>query len=196
MKKWIVILVLVLVAGGVGFFYLSIPPKDGLSTDFKEKAVSKLLGRKAQLDEVKEQEGNTSYKGKYISFEYPAKATIYTYKDPSFASSSALLEDFSFDIRKPRLVLNMAVLRNNGRYKSVDDDPGVMFRKNASGQYKEVAILVDGQKGRVFERNDSTPEKTGFFLVHDRFYTISITGTIFTEIKSLSEVIFKSIKFK
>lgn len=198
MKKWILLSVLIIfLALCAGAFYLlSLPPKESLTKDFKEQAVSKLLGRKAQLDVVAEKTGNTTYNGKYITFDYPAKAVIYTYKDPSFASSSSLLEDFSFDIKEPRLVLNLAVLQNNTHMSSIDDNPGVMFRKNNPGQYKEVLQTVDGVSGRIYERNDETPEKTAFFLVKNRVYSISVTGTIFDEVKGLSDAILKTVKFK
>jgi hypothetical protein len=157
-------------------------------------AITKLLGRKAQLDAVPVKEGNTRYNGKYISFEYPAKAIVYALKDPGFASSSALLEDFSFDIKSPRLILNMAVLGNSGRQLTVNDNPGVKLRQN-SGSYKEQLITIDGQEGKVYEKNDE-PEKTAFFLVNDKIYTISVTGSSFEEVVSLADDILKTVKFK
>ena len=195
MKKWIIVIIflLLLVGAGVGFYLISQPPKESLTKDFKEQAITKLLGRKAQLDVVEEKKGNTSYKGKYISFEYPAKAEIYTIKDPGFASSSALLEDFSFDIRSPRLIFNMAVLKSIAN--SVDDNPGVKFRQNANGTYIEQIVTIDGHQGKVYARSGEEPEETGFFLVDGRMYSLSITGTDFTEIKNLFDSLLKSVHF-
>jgi hypothetical protein len=197
MKKTIAIIsfvLLILILAGIGFYILSLPPKEALSKDFKQQAITKLLGRKAQLDAVPVKEGNTRYNGKYISFEYPAKAIVYALKDPGFASSSALLEDFSFDIKSPRLILNMAVLGNSGRQLTVNDNPGVKLRQN-SGSYKEQLITIDGQEGKVYEKNDE-PEKTAFFLVNDKIYTISVTGSSFEEVVSLADDILKTVKFK
>lgn len=197
MKKWLAItlfVVLVLILAGIGFYILSLPPKEALSKDFKEKAITKLLGRKAQLDVAPEVEGNTRYKGKYIAFDYPAKAIIYNLKDPGFASSSSLLEDFSFDIKSPRLILNMSVLSNPGHQTTVDDNPGVKFRQNSSS-YKEKLITVDGQKGKVYAKENEA-EKTAFFLVNDRLYSISVTGTSFEEVEKLADDILKTVKFK
>lgn len=198
MKKWILlgIVVVLLFAIGSVFYILSLPPKETLSNEFKERAVSKIMGRKAQLAEVEEKKGNTTYKGKYIEFDYPAKAIIYGYKDPGFASSSSLLEDFSFDIKSPRLILNLAVLQNNHRLSSIDDNPGVKFRQTSPGQYKDVSKPIDGYTGRIYERDDENPEKTAFFIVHDHIYTISVTGTSFDEVKSLADSIFSTVKFK
>lgn len=198
MKKWILIgtgAVLLLVCG-VFFYSLSIPPKETLSNEFKEKAVSKLLGRKAQLTATEEKKGNVSYKGRYIQFDYPAKAVIYTLKDPNFASSSSLLEDFSFDIKSPRIVLNLAVLQNNHRLASIDDNPGVKFRQTSPGQYKDVSKPIDGYMGKIYERDDENPEKTAFFLVNDHIYTISVTGNNFEDVKGVADLIFSSVKFK
>ncbi len=121
---------------------------------------------------------------------------IYGYKDPSFASSSSLLEDFSFDIKEPRLILNMAVLKAGEKMRSVEDDSGVLFRKNNPGQYKDVSGVVNGQNGKIYERNDENPEKTAFFLVGGRFHSISVTGNNFDDIKELADNILKTVKFK
>jgi hypothetical protein len=198
MKKWIVlgVFIVILTVGGIAFYILSLPPKETLSKNFKEQAVTRLLGRKAQLEDVKVKTGNVSYNGKYISFDYPAKAVIYTLKDAGFASSSSLLEDFSFDIKSPRIILNLAVLDNHGRLKSIDDNPGVKFRQNSPGQYTEKLVFTDGHPGKVYARRDENPEKTAFFLVNDKIYTIAITGTIFEEIEGLSDGILKTTKFK
>jgi hypothetical protein len=107
---------------------------------------------------------------------------------------SLLLEDFSFDIKSPRLILNMAVLGNSGRQLTVNDNPGVKLRQN-SGSYKEQLITIDGQEGKVYEKNDE-PEKTAFFLVNDKIYTISVTGSSFEEVVSLADDILKTVKFK
>lgn len=197
MKKGLAItsfIILVLILAGIGFYILSLPPKEALSKDFKQQAITKLLGRKAQLDAVPVKEGNTQYKGKYIAFDYPAKAIIYELKDPGFASSSSRLEDFSFDIKSPRLILNLAVLSNPGRQLTVDDNPGVKLRQNSSS-YKEQLVTIDGQKGKVYSKEDE-PEKTAFFLVNDRIYSISVTGSSFEEVAALADDILKTVKFK
>ena len=198
MKKWIILVTgaVLLIAGGIAFYILSLPPKEPLSKEFKEEAVSKIMGRKAQLTATEEKKGNIVYKGKYIQFDYPAKAVIYGYKDPGFASSSSLLEDFSFDIKNPRLILNLAVLQNNHRLSSIDDNPGVKFRQTSPGQYKDVSKPINGYTGRIYERNDENPEKTAFFLVNDHIYTIAITGNSFDEVRTLADSIFSTIKFK
>ena len=197
MKKGLAItsfIILVLILAGIGFYILSLPPKEALSKDFKQQAITKLLGRKSQLDAVPVKEGNTQYKGKYIAFDYPAKAIIYELKDPGFASSSSRLEDFSFDIKSPRLILNMAVLSNPGHQLTVDDNPGVKLRQNSSS-YKEQLVTIDGQKGKVYSKEDE-PEKTAFFLMNDRIYTISVTGSSFEEVTGLADDILKTVKFK
>lgn len=198
MKKWVAlgVFLIFLVAGAVAFYLLSQPPKESLSDDFKQKAITKMLGRKAQLTQIEEKKGKVAYNGKYISFDYPAKAVIYNYKDPGFASSSSLLEDFSFDIKSPRLIFNLAVLKTSGKLHTIDDDSGVMFRKNSPGQYKDVSRPINGYVGRIYERDDENPEKTAFFLVGGRFYSISVTGNSFDDIQALADNILKTVKFK
>jgi hypothetical protein len=197
MKKKILLLVcLVVVAiGGVLFYILSQPPQETLSNEFKEKAVTKILGRKAELNETPEKKGNVAYNGKYLQFDYPAKAIIYNLKDPGFASSSSLLEDFSFDIKEPRLVLNLAVLQA-GRQTDIMDNPGVKLRQSQPGIYSGERRTVDGQSGQVYEGHGETPEKTAFFLAYGRIYTISVTGTSFEAVKELADGILSSMKFR
>lgn len=185
----------IILGGAVAFYLLSLPPREALSKEFKEKAVTKILGRKAQLDDVAEKAGNIVYHGQNITFEYPAKAVVYTFKDPGFASSSSRLEDFSFDIRSPRLVFNMAVLGNPAGQMSIDDNPGVKLRQSRPDLYSEETITVDGQKGKVYSQSTEA-EKTAFFLVKNKIYTISVTGTIFEEVKKLEYQVLKSVKFK
>jgi hypothetical protein len=200
MKKRIVFLILLpvcVILFGILFYLLSQPPKEKLSKAFKEQAVTKLLGRKAQLEDKNVPQGNATYDGKYISFEYPAKAAIYTYKDPygaSGSSSSDVLETFSFDMQSPKVVFSMMILKDLSRTPSINEISGVKFRET-SGSYKGEDVVVSGKKGRVYEKNDpSGSEKTVFFFFDGKIYSLALTGD-FDEIKKTYEIITKSLKF-
>lgn len=190
MKKWILPAVLLSFIAflGIGFYILSQPPKETLSKEFKEEAVTKLLGRKAQLDAENVATGNKEYKGKYISFSYPAKALIYTYRN---SSTSATLEDFSFDIKSPKIVFSMRVSEIAGGF---EDYPGVRLREVRS-EYKRAKLTIDGVAGLTYFKTGQESEKSGFFLKNGKIYTISITGINGEEVEKLFDEIISSASF-
>lgn len=190
MKKWILPAVLLsfLAFLGIGFYILSQPPKETLSKEFKEEAVTKLLGRKAQLDVENVAAGNKEYKGKYISFSYPAKALIYTYRN---SSTSATLEDFSFDIKSPKIVFSMRVTEIAG---GLEDYPAVRLRE-ARNEYKRARLTIDGVAGLAYFKTGQEAEKSGFFLKSGKIYTISITGISGVEVEKLFDDIISSVFF-
>ncbi len=199
MKKWIVIGVIgliLIISGGIAFYLLSLPPKETMSKAAKEEAVTKLLGRKAQLDADNIPQGNTEYTGKYVSFTYPAKALIYEYKDPSFASNSSRLEDFSFDIKEPKIVFNMQIISNSSQIATIDDHPSVKLRDLRSYEYKKSDITAGNMKGRAFYKKENGAEKTGFVLNKDKIFSISITGTSSDEVEKLFDAVISTVKFK
>ncbi|MDO8269404.1 MAG: hypothetical protein Q7T54_01900 [Candidatus Levybacteria bacterium] len=190
MKKLVllVVLVLIIAAGGIAFYILSQPPKEKLSDEFKQKAVTKLLGRKAQLDAQNVATGNKEYEGKYISFSYPAKALIYTYRN---SSTGAPLEDFSFDIKSPKIVFNMRVSEIAG---GLEDYPAVRLREVRS-EYKKAKLTIDGVAGLTYYKTGQEAEKSGFFVRKGKMYTISITGTSGEVVEKLFDEIISSVSF-
>lgn len=193
-KVLIVLLVLLIVAGVIAFYIFSQPPDQQLSEQFKQDAATKILGRKAQLTEENVPVGNTKYEGKYLTFEYPAKALVYEYKDPNFASNSSRLEDFSFDIKTPKLVFNLQVLENP-QLASIDDYPAVRMRSNPSSGYKESVISADNTSGKAYLKDGSEPEQSGFFLKNNKIYSLSITGVSSDEVQKLFSQIVGSVSF-
>lgn len=173
---------------GVGFYILSQPPKDTLSKEFKEEAVTKLLGRKAQLEVKNVATGNKEYKGKHISFSYPAKALIYTYRN---SSTSATLEDFSFDIKSPKIVFNMRVTEVAG---GLEDSPAVRLREVRS-EYEKEELIIDGVAGLAYFKTGQEAEKSGFFMKSGKFYSVSITGSSGEEVEKLFDEIISSVSF-
>ena len=196
MKKIVLILILgiTLILGGIAFYYFSQPPKDKLSDRYKEQAIEKLLGRKANINPEKVKTGDAEFKGKYITFKYPAKAVVYKYQDPSFKKNDTRLEDFSFDIKSPRLVFNLQVLQDTSNLSSIVDYPGVRLREVRS-EYKRSDITIGDTKGKVYFNSSSQAEKTGFFLKNEIIYSISITGSDADEVSLLFDNIIRTVSF-
>ena len=199
MKKVITTLVLLFIFVLICIFVfikLSEAPKDTLSKDFKEQALSKLLGRKAQLDTPQKVLGTTHYDGKFISFDYPKRAIIYKYRDPNQASLDSYLEEFIFDLKDPRITVDVQVLSNNGNIASIGENSGVSLRHSQPWSYTEEDIIVDGQKGKSFTKKDHGTEKTVFFLFHNRIYSLATTGSYFDDVVNYADEIIHTVNFK
>lgn len=195
MKKWLLfsILGLLLVGGGVTFYILSQPPKEKLSKAFKEQAVTKLLGRKAQLDDAFQKTGNEKYDGKYISFEYPAIATIYVFNTPI---SGAQLERFEFDQKTPKIYSTLQVNANRANITLADDDPAARLRHTQSNLYKEAEITVAGVKGIEFVKKEEGSERSIFWLYKNNIYSFVFYGPDINEIIKASDSVLRTIVLK
>ncbi len=188
-----IIFLLVLIALGLAFFYFSQPSNKPLSDDFKKKAIERMLGRQAVLTDITIR-GESVFDGQNISFSYPSKAVIYEYREESSSKDESELDDFSFDIKNPRMVFNLKVYEANGM-TLLSDFPAVKLRESRS-EYKKEEFMLDGQKGIVFSNNSSQIEKSGFLIYQDKIITISITGSSESEISNLFSSIITSSKLK
>ncbi len=194
-KKFIVLLVLVIIiiVSLAAFYIISQPPKETLSKEFKEKAITNLLGRKAQLDNTTPT-GDAEYKGKYITFKYPAKALIYTYRENSTSSKSANLEDFSFDIKEPKMNFNMAVTKASFGL-TVDDIPAVRLRIQRNYEYEKSTFTMDEHEGIVFFKKNNGVEKSGFLIKDGMTFTFNVNGGGEDEVNELFNSIASSVSF-
>ena len=197
MKKIIIIgaVFLVAVLSVVAFFVIDSKP-DKLTEKEKEKALTKILGRKANTEG--EKTGNVSYSGKYASFVYPAKAKVYKYVDPDSKKNKSIVERLSFDIEDPRLILIYTVEQNPNPVGTIEDYPAVKLREDKSSGYVRSGFTVDSERGITFSKSGSgeaRAEKTSFFLRGNLIYTISITGTNIIDITDLFKLITGSFTF-
>ena len=193
MKKiiLIILIMLVLISLLITINFVFNPSQKKLTDSEREKALLKILGRKPNLTDS-QPKGNTEYKGKLVSFTYPAKAKIYTYKDPNMAKNTSVLETFSFDIDKPHLVFNLSVMKNAASLKDVNDISGVKLRQMNGSGYKQSDEKLGKNKGLVFEKSGSQAEKSGFFLINDKIYEIAVTGNNLEDVSLLFDGIITS----
>lgn len=190
MRKFILIFT-ILIGVLLTLFFIFESSQKKLSDSEKEKALTKILGRKPNLSD-NEAAGEVEYKGKNAAFKYPAKAKIYTYKDPNMAKNTSVLETFSFDIEKPRLVFNFSVMENAASLKDVTDISGVNLRQNKSFGYTESEGKIGENKGLVFAKSGSQSEKSGFFIINNKIYEVSVTGSNFEDVSLLFDGIINS----
>lgn len=187
-KISLIITIVILISA---FIYYSLPTDTKYSTSQKEKALGDLLGRKVNLEDSKPREDIT-YSDKYISFKYPGNASVYTYKDPTFASRSGILATFSYDLRNPRVVANFVASKRED-INSLSDDPAFTLRSNPSRGYKsEIIKKLDGV---LFKRDGQENERSLFLMKDGVEYYFILTGTDPKKLDSLISLIVSSFKF-
>lgn len=195
MKKKILfgVLVVLVVLGGALFYIYSQPSGKKMSDEEKKQALENLLGRDVKLTDDTPK-GSSSYNGRYISFSYPAKAVIYTYTGAQ-AKSEQTLESFSFDIKNPKIVLNLLVKKANN-VLTLSDIPSVRLREDRTYEYKKEVSTLDGEKGISFYKTGQDAEMSGFYLIDGKIYTISVTGPSSEDDRNLFLSILSSAKLK
>lgn len=199
MKKWIIFAVVffvLIIAGGIAFYFISLPPKETMSKEAKEQAVTKLLGRKAQLSEVVQKEGSVKYDGKYISFEYPAAATIYEFNSPTASTGSSRLERFEFDLRSPKVNSIVQISANTSNIASGADDSGARLRHSQANLYQESETTIAGVKAIEFIKKSEGVERSLFWVYKDKIYTFVFYGPDMESIKEVSQNTIKTIVLK
>jgi hypothetical protein len=157
-----------LVAGGIKFWQYAAAPPVSRS---KQEDLQQVLGGRAPRNPTAVPTGEIRYAGKYMSFEYPAKAQVY----PLPPAGEGILERVDLEIKNPRLTVVAVVMP--GTQRSLDEVSGVRMRKNKADIYAE-------EQTGVFAKRDGK-EKTAFVLSGGRLYTFSITGDDARELAKL-----------
>ncbi len=194
MRKFVILIlaIFIVITSIIAYFMLTAPPKQ-MSEAEKEAKLVQILGRKPNLTDTTPK-GGTLYKGKYVSFTYPAAGKIYTYKDPSLRQDTSVLETFSFDIQNPRLTLNYSTI-DRSNLSGLEDIPDVKLRQLPSSGYIQQDVTADGVNGLSFEKQDQQIEMTAFFFKNNKQYSISITGINNKDVEKLFYEVISSLKF-
>lgn len=195
MKKFIV-LGLIIVVIIVAFSILNRPSKT-LSTQEKETALTNILGRKPILDEKEVAKGNVQYKGKHITFLYPAKAKIYVLKvNGEVKKDNWNLDSLNFDLDNPRITVLITVSNAPESVKDITGYPSVKLRQIQPGMYHQKGITIDGHSGLEFDKQDNAGfEKSAFIYFDGRIYFFSVSGSDVSAIEDLFKNITSSVKF-
>lgn len=194
-KKRILILLVVLGVFLAAVFFIFNSPARELSKSEEEAALTQILGRKPNLTDTSPK-GDILYKGKLISFLYPANAKIYIPKLNGKVLPKDSIDSLIFDLTSPKIAFFMEVDTQSKSVQTVEDFPGVRLRETESNIYHKKDILVDGQKGLVFEKQDNTGlEKTAFFHKDGKVYSFSFQGADSIEVENLYSKIMASVKF-
>lgn len=186
-KKKIIIPVIILTFISTGFLYWHFTAsKIELSEAERANAYKQLLGRDIK-EEVKIEE--KGFQGNYFSLTYPSNLSV---KEATSSSEqkSETLRMLGFNPR-----LNLVVMAVNGEGISLDDYSAVKFRRQ-SEEWKdtESSSNINNSNTVVFT-NKKSPEKTAFLKKNNMIYSISISGSNFSEVEKLFESIAKTITF-
>jgi len=193
MKKILLAAFLIVILAWV-FVFLNFSPKP-LSQNQKEQALTKILGRKPNLTD-NTLKGNVMFKGKYVSFYYPAAAKIYITKLNGQVVNPTDLESLIFDLSSPKIAFFMEVVPVPITVQILNDYPGVKLRQIESNIYKQSQITAGGLNGLLFEKISNTGnEVTAFFYKNGKVYSFSSQGGDIKEVESLSENIIVTVKF-
>jgi hypothetical protein len=192
MKKIILSIFLLLIVGlFIAAFLILNRSTTNLSEAQKEQDLTKILGRPVVLKDQAIVTGDVLYKGKYYSFLYPKAATKYT-----SAQVDTSLESFKFDMSSPRIYAVSEVMAAANNQKLLDDNSDIRLREVQDTIYQQASISADGQTGLAFEKNDADGvEKSAFFLVNGKYYSISLVGSDKPSIDDLFTKIIASLKF-
>lgn len=193
MKKWLLLVFLgfFIICSVIVIYLLSQPSGHEFTDEEKEKKLEEILGRDVRLTNTTPK-GNIVYDGKKITFEYPAKAEIYEYRETSTIKESSALDDFSFDMRDPRIIFNLKVTPTH--LTNLSDYPAVRLREQR-GEYLKAESTMDMADGIYFFKEDE-PEISAFYLYEGNIYAISITGSSYDHVKSLFDSVLSSAQLK
>lgn len=193
MKKWILLglVFIVLSASAVTVYMLSQPSGKMFTDEEREARLEEMLGRDVRLTNTTPR-GNAVYDGNKITFEYPAKAQVYEYRETSTTAKSSALDDFSFDMRDPRIIFNLKVSPTNAT--TLSDYPAVRLREQR-GEYLKTESKLDTATGFIFSKEDE-PEISAFYLYQGNMYSISLSGSSYEHLMSLFDSVTASAKLK
>ena len=178
------------------FFVFVNTPSKGLTKQQQEQALTNILGRKPVLTD-NSPTGNVTFKGKYVTFLYPAAARIYVLKiNGQVKKDNWNLDSLNFDLDNPRATVLVTVSQAPSGVTSLDDYPSIKLRQIQPGLYQGKDITVANQSGLDFEKSDTSGfEETAFFYISGRIYVFSFQGSDKEGIEKLFNQIIASVKF-
>lgn len=172
MKKSIsIFFICIIVCVGAFIVYYTLRPASTLSASEKKAAVEQMLGRGVK-NPSSGSATDHQYKGKYISYTYPATAE--PYKNPNNANADSL-ELAQFQEHGTHLFFT-ATVSDGGSVSSFADISGVVARGLSGSGYSKTQGVIGGQPALLFTKSGDEFEKTGFVIANNRVYTFAVTG--------------------
>lgn len=183
MSKKVLLFILFCIISSLFFIWINLnweaPALDGKQ---KEKAIENILGR-SMREEKNISQGEKAYQGKFFSLSYPAYAQVYDSENANV---------FRIDSDDPKFRLVVLVEDTQGAV--LDELSGVRIRRQ-NRLYKEQSLTIDNNAGVLFIKTQDGVERSSFFLIQGRSYSLSITGVDASELKEIYAKIMDSVKF-
>lgn len=198
MKKKIsitVLIVIITIAAISAYIFLN-RASEMMSKEEKEAAIAKILGRKPNLAEKDVPTGDIEFKGKHITFMYPAAATIKKQLLNGEELSYTGLELFIFGLENPKIRVSVEVIEAPQNITNINDYPSVKLRQIQSTLYTQKDTSVGNTSGLSFDKQSNAGfEKTGFFFLNGKIYSFSIVSPDAKAAEELFNKLTSSAKF-
>lgn len=194
MKNRFIKIAFSLLVGGVVVFLLGyfwrMQAVPEVSVAESEEALKQNLGRALKDEQTQMSDG--VYKGRNFSLEYPKTAKPYdeaklVNKDPNVS------EYFSFDGYNPRMVFTASVASISGRFRNLEEVPGVSMREN-NEDYSKEGEIIGTDEGVKFLKVEGGFEQTLFLIKDNRLFTFSLTSESGADLKQEFEQIINSLR--
>ncbi len=181
MKKKTLLALLLFAPAGI--FIAINSSRDILSIRQKQAAVENLLGRKTKVSSNKTSSGD--YRGKYFSLIYPTSANIYDNTDQDSIRIDNTFPKWTF-------VATAASVVNN---QTLEEMPGVAFRKSKSSIYTQTYGFLDSHKTISFTKDQDGSEKSTSAVVSGKIYNfvISSVSSSLSDIEPVFDKIISSV---
>jgi hypothetical protein len=193
MKKLLIGLLILGLVVGAAFAAITVFYKPGnLTQAERDKALTKMLGRKVELSPTTASTAWVKHTGKYLSLLRPQAATEYTADKAEIAKNTTILEKIDFGQTHPRLTIVVLVTNANGATK-VDDASGVGLRKNQPKEYTQKPVKIGPYNGLRFVKKDGT-EDTSFLYANGRFYSFAVSGGQGVDLEDTTNRLLESVE--
>jgi hypothetical protein len=184
-KLWTIIIAVV--AGFVIFYFVRQPAKGTIKillptevknsqeeeTSLWDRARQQFAKKAIKIEEEENnEEGDSVYQGKHLSFRYPNSYNLQTSQFPS----GGILEKvilLSSGISQKKLAVTAIEMTGDD---SLEEVSGIQMRRLKPETYQEEPLDISGKKGILFEKKEGGYEKTAFFLEGEILFTASLTS--------------------
>lgn len=188
---WLGMMVVLAIAG-----FILIPgilKPTSLTSAEKKRAMEQILGRAVRSEAY--QTEKIRLEGKYFSLSYLGNAQILTATSDA-SLLEARVEFYKIRSDEPGYTITVQVFDNAKLdIDGLEDFSAVKIRKDKPDLYIQEPIGVAEARGISFAKTKDGSEKSVFFLVNDKIYSLSISGVNYSEIFPFFDEVVSSISF-
>lgn len=186
MKKILLIIIAIVILGFTGYLYL-------IST-LKRDSGEELSERSKEFLQSQAQKGNLEFGGVYLQDKDErgenASQTIVVDNCFSFIVPFKLVINRSMGqcfnqilTVSPRVIINIYIREVS--FNAIDEDPGILLRRENPEIYKEESVNINGRKFLIFKKTDGGFEESALYQNGNTQFSLNL-------ISSMNDVSFES----